>query len=112
MARKGWRRLLSSFPIPAKRRGGRGLRLVRDRGRPGLLADVTGRRSASGARGLERADDRDEAERNRLLYVALTRAESWLIVAAAGPCRTIPEKRMRPGTARSKRVCRICALTR
>jgi ATP-dependent helicase/nuclease subunit A len=27
---------------------------------------------------------RDEAERNRLLYVALTRAESWLIVAAAG----------------------------
>jgi ATP-dependent helicase/nuclease subunit A len=27
---------------------------------------------------------RDEAERLRLLYVALTRAESWLIVAAAG----------------------------
>jgi ATP-dependent helicase/nuclease subunit A len=29
-----------------------------------------------------------------LLYVALTRAESWLIVAAAGQMRTIPEKRM------------------
>ncbi len=28
--------------------------------------------------------DRDAAERLRLLYVALTRAESWLIVAAAG----------------------------
>jgi ATP-dependent helicase/nuclease subunit A len=27
---------------------------------------------------------RERAERNRLLYVALTRAESWLIVAAAG----------------------------
>jgi ATP-dependent helicase/nuclease subunit A len=33
---------------------------------------------------LEAKDGREKAERNRLLYVALTRAESWLIVAAAG----------------------------
>ncbi|SFB04577.1 DNA helicase/exodeoxyribonuclease V, subunit A [Poseidonocella pacifica] len=32
----------------------------------------------------ERLRARDEAERMRLLYVAMTRAESWLIVAAAG----------------------------
>ena len=32
----------------------------------------------------ETAKARDEAERLRLLYVALTRAEKWLIVAAAG----------------------------
>ncbi|AHM03782.1 ATP-dependent nuclease subunit A [Roseibacterium elongatum DSM 19469] len=32
--------------------------------------------------------ERDREEANRLLYVALTRAESWLIVAAAGPVGT------------------------
>jgi hypothetical protein len=37
---------------------------------------------------------RDDAERNRLLYVALTRAESWLIVAAAGRPDRTGEKRM------------------
>ncbi|MFD2813853.1 ATP-binding domain-containing protein [Paracoccus aerius] len=31
-------------------------------------------------------DLRQEQERRRLLYVAMTRAESWLIVAAAGDC--------------------------
>jgi ATP-dependent helicase/nuclease subunit A len=29
-----------------------------------------------------------EQERRRLLYVAMTRAESWLVVCAAGPCGT------------------------
>ena len=32
----------------------------------------------------ERRKEADQAERNRLLYVAMTRAESWLIVAGAG----------------------------
>ncbi len=32
----------------------------------------------------DEARERDEDERRRLLYVAMTRAESWLIVAAAG----------------------------
>ena len=32
--------------------------------------------------------DREAEERNRLLYVAMTRAESWLIVAAAGKIET------------------------
>jgi ATP-dependent helicase/nuclease subunit A len=39
---------------------------------------------------MEARDVRYKAERNRLLYVALTRAESWLIVAAAG---NIPKER-------------------
>lgn len=34
---------------------------------------------------------RDEEERNRLLYVAMTRAEQWLIVAAAGDIGKTPE---------------------
>jgi ATP-dependent helicase/nuclease subunit A len=42
---------------------------------------------------MEAADDRERAERNRLLYVALTRAESWLIVAAAGNLSDDPGKR-------------------
>jgi ATP-dependent helicase/nuclease subunit A len=46
------------------------------------------------ARGHGRAEDRERAERNRLLYVALTRAESWLIVAAAGNLSDDPEKRV------------------
>jgi len=33
---------------------------------------------------LDQQTEATEAERNRLLYVAMTRAESWLIVAAAG----------------------------
>ena len=33
---------------------------------------------------IDRDARRSEEERRRLLYVALTRAESWLIVAAAG----------------------------
>jgi ATP-dependent helicase/nuclease subunit A len=37
---------------------------------------------------LGETDARLKEERNRLLYVALTRAESWLIVAAAGKARS------------------------
>ncbi|MCR8549591.1 double-strand break repair helicase AddA [Salipiger sp. P9] len=36
------------------------------------------------AEALARAKDADQRERDRLLYVALTRAEKWLVVAAAG----------------------------
>ncbi|APZ52556.1 double-strand break repair helicase AddA [Salipiger abyssi] len=36
------------------------------------------------AEALERAKDANQRERDRLLYVALTRAEKWLVVAAAG----------------------------
>jgi ATP-dependent helicase/nuclease subunit A len=43
---------------------------------------------------MDAAEDRERAERNRLLYVALTRAESWLIVAAAGNLSDDPEKRV------------------
>nr|WP_299821406.1 double-strand break repair helicase AddA [uncultured Jannaschia sp.] len=39
----------------------------------------------------ERAVAATRAERDRLLYVALTRAESWLIVAAAGEVGETPE---------------------
>ncbi len=35
---------------------------------------------------------KDEEERNRLLYVALTRAETWVIIAAAGKIGDTPEK--------------------
>jgi ATP-dependent helicase/nuclease subunit A len=36
------------------------------------------------AEAVERARDKDAQERDRLLYVAMTRAERWLIMAAAG----------------------------
>jgi ATP-dependent helicase/nuclease subunit A len=91
-----------------KARGGPGLRLVRA-GRTRLLADVAGRRSATGCAALDARRTGTRAERNRLLYVALTRAESWLIVAAAGPCPTTRRSGLRPGTARSKRACMIGA---
>ncbi|MDB6180900.1 double-strand break repair helicase AddA [Paracoccus fistulariae] len=60
------------------------------RGRTVRLLDRPVWKGASGARppSVEEAvadhDQRQEEERRRLLYVAMTRAESWLIVAAAG----------------------------
>ncbi|MEL6586202.1 MAG: double-strand break repair helicase AddA, partial [Pseudomonadota bacterium] len=40
----------------------------------------------------EAATEAQQAERDRLLYVALTRAESWLIICAAGPVGEAPEE--------------------
>ncbi len=44
----------------------------------------SGAKAAAQAGAEEAAKARDAAERDRLLYVAMTRAERWLIVAAAG----------------------------
>jgi ATP-dependent helicase/nuclease subunit A len=51
---------------------------------PVIWPPGTGQESESILAAKEAAKDRDTEEFNRLLYVALTRAESWLIVAAAG----------------------------
>lgn len=40
---------------------------------------------------IERAREKDQAEEERLLYVAMTRAESWLIVAGAWGAQALPE---------------------
>ncbi|WP_103172009.1 double-strand break repair helicase AddA [Paracoccus sp. SY] len=73
------------LPETRKRRPGRGQPLIR-------LGDIPAWRGLSVDRpdpvALAVADleQRQEEERRRLLYVAMTRAESWLIVAAAGDC--------------------------
>jgi ATP-dependent helicase/nuclease subunit A len=66
-------------------------RELRERARTVVLADGTraalvpkADRPAALAEAAARATERETQERLRLLYVALTRAESWLIVAAAG----------------------------
>ncbi|MHA7874825.1 double-strand break repair helicase AddA [Roseivivax sp.] len=46
---------------------------------------------AAQAERLEAMKAREKAERDRLLYVAMTRAEAWLIVAAAGDIGKTPE---------------------
>lgn len=51
---------------------------------PALWPSSRASASAPMLEALEAKKARDEAERHRLLYVAMTRAESWLIVAAAG----------------------------
>jgi len=73
------------------RSGGGGANLVQDG-----AGNVFWPPARAGAAGpvrvaMEAADARAAAERNRLLYVAMTRAESWLIVGAAGD---IPADRM------------------
>ncbi|MFY9209779.1 MAG: double-strand break repair helicase AddA [Aestuariivita sp.] len=80
---KGLEAPIVILPDTAKRKSGQKSQLVLAndvplwRGRkeeaPALIAAATADEEA-----------RDEAERLRLLYVALTRAEKWLIVAAAG----------------------------
>ena len=72
---------------------GRGARLVRDGDGPVYWPTSRAEAADPVRAALDAADDRDRAERNRLLYVALTRAESWLIVAAAGNLTDDPEKR-------------------
>ena len=68
---------------PPGRRGPHLLPAVED---PGLVLWLAGRAGddavAAGARAAE--DARQAAERQRLLYVALTRAEDWLILCGAG----------------------------
>jgi ATP-dependent helicase/nuclease subunit A len=79
------KRRWSSCPTPARSRGGRrGVRLVQ--GEDGRVFWPMSRADAAPMvrEAMDVAEDRERAERNRLLYVALTRAESWLIVAAAG----------------------------
>ncbi|MDG4650273.1 double-strand break repair helicase AddA [Roseibacterium sp. SDUM158017] len=66
-----------------RRRTG-GTRLLREDGGPVFWATARAEAADPVRAALEAADAREQAERNRLLYVALTRAESWLIVAAAG----------------------------
>ncbi len=72
---------------------GRGARLVRDGDGPVYWPSSRAEAADPVRAALDAAEDRDRAERNRLLYVALTRAESWLIVAAAGNLTDDPEKR-------------------
>ena len=75
------------LPETRKRRPGRGQPLIR-------LDDLPAWRGAAADRpdpvseAVADHDLRQEQERRRLLYVAMTRAESWLIVAAAGDCGT------------------------
>ncbi|WP_374299291.1 double-strand break repair helicase AddA [Paracoccus sp. (in: a-proteobacteria)] len=71
------------LPETKKRKPGRGQPTIRLAEMPawrGLSAD----RPEPVALAVEDLDRRQEEERRRLLYVAMTRAESWLIVAAAG----------------------------
>ncbi|WP_154764754.1 double-strand break repair helicase AddA [Paracoccus lichenicola] len=73
------------LPETKKRKPGRGQPLIRLDDRPawrGLAAD----RPDPVALAVADHEQRQEEERRRLLYVAMTRAESWLIVAAAGDC--------------------------
>ncbi len=78
----------------ARRGGGRGVRLLRGDGGPVYWPMARAEAAAPVREALDAAEARDQAERNRLLYVALTRAESWLIVAAAGDLTEDPDKRM------------------
>ncbi|MBW7922567.1 MAG: double-strand break repair helicase AddA [Rubellimicrobium sp.] len=71
------------LPDCAVRRPGRGAAILPVAG--GALWAAPAADATAVQRALqEEARARDEAERRRLLYVAMTRAESWLIVAAAG----------------------------
>ncbi len=63
--------------------GGR-IRLLSPEGGPVVWSPKSGEESDGVLEAKEAAKAREEEEANRLLYVALTRAESWLIVAAAG----------------------------
>jgi ATP-dependent helicase/nuclease subunit A len=74
--------------------GGRpGVRLARDGDGPVFWPMSRAEAAAPVLAALEAAERRERAERNRLLYVALTRAESWLIVAAAGKLTEDADKR-------------------
>jgi ATP-dependent helicase/nuclease subunit A len=64
--------------------GNRGVRLAREGDGPVYWPPGRDEAAEPVRAALEAAQAREKAERNRLLYVAMTRAESWLIVGAAG----------------------------
>ena len=68
-----------------------GIRLVKGADGAPLWPGNKAERAGPVAEAWEAADARAAEEMNRLLYVALTRAESWLIVAASGQVGTVPE---------------------
>jgi len=76
------------LPDCAKRRFPDRARTVRLPGGPRVSLVLTDQRPPAIADAVAARKDREAAERLRLLYVALTRAESWLIVAAAGDTGT------------------------
>ncbi|MDO5621630.1 MAG: double-strand break repair helicase AddA [Paracoccus sp. (in: a-proteobacteria)] len=81
---KGLESPIVILPDTAKRRApAEGMLVPRDDA-PVLWRGVKDERPALIAEAAEQQRDLQEQERRRLLYVALTRAESWLIVAAAG----------------------------
>ena len=71
------------LPETQKRRPDSRQRIVRVDDRP-VWKGAAGDRCDAVALAVAEWDQRQEEERRRLLYVAMTRAESWLIVAAAG----------------------------
>ncbi|VDS06953.1 ATP-dependent helicase/nuclease subunit A [Paracoccus haematequi] len=73
------------LPETRKRRAGRGQPLIRLDDRPAWRGSAADRPDPV-ADAVTDLELRQEQERRRLLYVAMTRAESWLIVAAAGDC--------------------------
>ena len=64
--------------------GGARLRLYEPEGGPVVWPPRSGEETGGVSVAKDIAKEREAEEANRLLYVALTRAESWLIVAAAG----------------------------
>ncbi|WP_341862991.1 double-strand break repair helicase AddA [Gymnodinialimonas sp. 57CJ19] len=64
--------------------GGRGVRLLEPEGGPVVWQPSKGNETDAVLEAVEAKNLRETEEANRLLYVALTRAESWLIVAASG----------------------------
>ncbi|MBM3605286.1 MAG: double-strand break repair helicase AddA [Alphaproteobacteria bacterium] len=71
------------LPETQKRRPANGQRVVQVEGMPAWRGAAAERCDAV-ALAVGHWERRQEEERRRLLYVAMTRAESWLIVAAAG----------------------------
>lgn len=71
------------LPETQKRRANSRNRTVRLADRP-VWKGASDERAEVIAQAVADYDQRQEEERRRLLYVAMTRAESWLIVAAAG----------------------------
>ncbi len=73
------------LPDCAQRRvGNTGIRLIRPEGGPLAWPPAANDKTDAILQAEVERKDRAEEEANRLLYVALTRAASWLIVAAAG----------------------------
>ncbi|WCR10756.1 double-strand break repair helicase AddA [Paracoccus stylophorae] len=80
---KGLESPIVILPETMKRRPDTRSRIVRMDGRP-IWRGIAAERPDPVARAVAEQQRLQEEERRRLLYVAMTRAESWLIVAAAG----------------------------